>query len=280
MNETGFYHTVSKCCHGVLHSLVRRSRNNYIPARRCVADTVDFFGLSYSIYLLGGLLVQLGVAGGSVELVADSVVLSGQIGGLRLKSSNVLILLLQLSLEQSDLLVGVVGGRQLGLDLGVGGTLELVDEVSGVDELNYQRVGSVQNERQEEGESAQVHVSLAVELSGLELGSFGGHQVALVFAGGSIDRDSVHSVDGVDEEDQNEHKSELEAQPQLVQNLQLGQRQEKLPSNLLGKRGHQQQEGGHLRHQNGENKSVVECHGQLVDSRVYSIECSGETEYI
>lgn len=109
-----------------------------------------------------------------MKLIAQATILITQALTLLLQNLNILIALAELLLQRGDfaqltrlaeLLVRLIVGGLLaaqGLDFGFQ-TQRVEDE----------RVGAVQDEGEEEGEAAEVHVALGVELAGLDFHAFG-----------------------------------------------------------------------------------------------------------
>lgn len=173
--------------------------------------------------------------------------------GLLLESLDVLILLGKLLLETGDFTNITSLSELLGL-LGVlVGALVLLDALLQAKDLEDHNVGSVEDEREEECEAAEVHITLGVKLPGLHLHALVPHNLstggveevshsvsqhsqlvrgrgeeknvrsAVTLTGLSeLDLDPVDSVDGVDKQDQNKNESDLETILKLCYNGILG----------------------------------------------------------
>lgn len=198
------------------------------------------------------------------ELLGQLIVLPVQRTSLLLERLDVLVSLLDLLLQVRNLAGITSGGKLLGL-LGVlVGTLVLLDSLLKAKNLEDHDVGSVQNQGQEQGEAAEVHVALGVELSGLDLQSFVTHDcsysITTVGNGGKFDLDPVDPVDTVDKE--NEDEDERDLQPILQFCDQWVLRNEGKHSPLDGEwHGEDEEhEQCHLCHEQHEHQSVVERH--------------------
>jgi hypothetical protein len=114
--------------------------------------------------------VLLGDAIVGADLVAEPVVLVGKTLALLLHGLKLAVLLPQGLLELRDLseLAGITETRLALLALGIasGKTLVLLLKTQDFEDHG---VGAVEDEREEEGEAAKVHVALGVELAGLDL---------------------------------------------------------------------------------------------------------------
>lgn len=112
------------------------------------------------------LSVIIGLTG---NLVTQTVVFAGKTLTLLLQGLNVTVLRIELLLQTSDLAgVSSLGkaGRILSTSLLV--ALEDLDLVFKAKNLKDHGVGAVEDKRQEKGEAAEVHVTLRVELPGLD----------------------------------------------------------------------------------------------------------------
>lgn len=180
----------------------------------------------------------------SADLVTKAVVLVGKTLALLLKSLNVTVLLLELLPELANL-AKVTGVGKLGGVLAVGRLLALEDLVLFLETKDIQDhgVGAVENQRQEEGEAAEVHVALGVELASLDLHALGTSNDSgtadtsvlllyscligqmslpssvLVLAGlGQLNLDAVHAVDTVNEQDQYKDECDLHESVSIREN--------------------------------------------------------------
>lgn len=141
--------------HGiVLCWQVHRTRRSLVPRPRVAATT--------------SLFVLLGSVVGRADLVSETVVLVGETLSLLLECLNVLVLLLELRLQLRNL-AKIAGLAELvrGLVARGGVTLESLVLLLKTQDVKDHDVGAVENERQEEGEAAKVHVALRVELASL-----------------------------------------------------------------------------------------------------------------
>lgn len=113
-------------------------------------------------------------------LLTEVVVLAAQALSLLPQRLDIAVLLLNLGTEAGDL-AGLAGRGQLLrlLSLAVG-ALVLLKLLLETQDFQDHDVGAVQDEREEEGEAAEVHVTLAVELAGLDLEAFVTHNRAVV----------------------------------------------------------------------------------------------------
>ena len=164
------------------------------------------------------------------DLVAHAVVLLLHLLDLLLQVLHVTILGSELVLELTNL-TGATNLLERGALLGACLSLvvlELLLEAEGVENHN---VGAVEDEREEQGKSAQVHVALRVELAGLDLhaldatktglpgGSISQCCVSEIFVNlpslrvvaeaGELNLNSVDAVDAVYEEDEDEDERYL-----------------------------------------------------------------------
>jgi hypothetical protein len=118
-----------------------------------------------------GLSVLLGGGiGGARDLVTKTVVLGGETLSLLLKSLNVTVLGSKLLLQTADL-ANAAGLVELGV-LGAIGTLHLSVLKLETEHLKDHGVGAVEDQGEEEGKTAEVHVALRVELASLDLHAF------------------------------------------------------------------------------------------------------------
>ena len=117
------------------------------------------------------LSVLLGNAvGGARDLVTKAVVLGGETLSLLLESLNVTVLGSELLLQAADL-ANAAGLVELGVLRSIG-TLHLSVLKLETEHLEDHTVGAVEDQREEEGEAAEVHVALRVELASLNLHAF------------------------------------------------------------------------------------------------------------
>lgn len=124
------------------------------------------FASNLSVLLRGGV--------GRRDLVSETVVFGGETLALLLKSFDVTVLGSELLLEAGNLanVTGVVetasalalGNRRVALH----GSVLLLE----AKDIKDHGVGAVEDEREEEGEAAKVHVALGVELAGLDFHAF------------------------------------------------------------------------------------------------------------
>lgn len=117
------------------------------------------------------LSVLLGDAvGGARDLVTKTVVLGGETLSLLLESLNVTVLGSELLLQTANL-ANAAGLVELSV-LGSIGTLQLSVLKLETENIEDHTVGAVEDQREEEGEAAEVHVALRVELASLDLHAF------------------------------------------------------------------------------------------------------------
>lgn len=129
-----------------------------------------------NLHALPALAVDLG----TTVLLSELIVLLGKLSALLLESLKVLVLVSNLLLEAGDL-AGITGGGKLLALLGVLlGTLVGAELVLQAHDLDNHDVGAVQDEREEEGKSAKVHVALGVELACLDFETVVTHDSATV----------------------------------------------------------------------------------------------------
>lgn len=129
-----------------------------------------------NLHALPALAVELS----TTVLLSELIVLLVKLSALLLESLKVLVLVSNLLLEAGDL-AGITGGGKLLALLGVLlGTLVGAELVLQAHDLDNHDVGAVQDEREEEGESAKVHVALGVELACLDLETLVTHDSATV----------------------------------------------------------------------------------------------------
>lgn len=116
------------------------------------------------------------------------------------------------------------------LALGLGVTFVALDFLFETEGVEDHAVCAIEDEGKEEGETAEVHVALGIELARLHFHAFGaGHCrtisvsvwidwdgmgvircSALVFAHGEFDLDTIDTIDAVNEEDQDEDEGDLD----------------------------------------------------------------------
>lgn len=112
----------------------------------------------------GHLFVLFGFLGlGGLVLVAEVVVALVQLLALLLEGLEIQVLLGELLLEGGDLIRGL-DGRVLVAVVGADALLE-------ADNVLDHDIGAVENQGEEEGEAAEVHVALGVKLAGLDFGA-------------------------------------------------------------------------------------------------------------
>lgn len=117
---------------------------------------------------LGALFIFVALLGG--DLIAQSVVLASQPLTLLLEVLDVTILGFNFFLKSTDLADRASfgdAGRVFATGLLV--AVEDANAVLKTKDLEDHGVGAVEDEREEEGESTQIHVALRVELAGLDL---------------------------------------------------------------------------------------------------------------
>jgi hypothetical protein len=167
------------------------------------------------VHFLDALPALTGLLGSSV-LVAELIVALVKLLTLLLEGLEVLLLDLKLLSETGEL-TGLAGGSELLGLLGVVlGTLVRADLVLETHHLDDHDVGTVKDERQEEGEAAKVHVALRVELAGLDFETLVTHDggtsstVLSLFGGsGKFELDTVDTVHAVHKEDQDKDEGNL-----------------------------------------------------------------------
>lgn len=116
------------------------------------------------LHLLGDTILL-----GTAVLLSKLVILAVERGGLLLEGLDVLVTELDLALEAGDL-TGVTGHGELRGLLGVlVGTLELLELLLETEDLENHDVGAVEDQGEEESETAEVHVALGVKLASLDL---------------------------------------------------------------------------------------------------------------
>ena len=130
----------------------------------CDALTVLGCGASDLSVLLGD------AVGGARDLVTKTVVLGGEALSLLLESLNVTVLGSELLLQTADL-ANAAGLVELSV-LGSIGTLQLSVLKLEAEDIEDHTVGTVEDQREEEGEAAEVHVALRVEFASLDLHAF------------------------------------------------------------------------------------------------------------
>jgi len=210
-------------------------------------------------------LAALAVLLGGLVLVTELVVALVELLALLLQGLEVLVLLGELLLEGSKL-TRLSGDGELLTLLGVlVGTLVGLDAVLKTHDLHDHDVGAVQDEGEEEGETAEVHVALGVELASLDFETLVTHDtgsslLSVLSGRHELNLNAVDSVDTVDEENENEDKGDLHPILDLGNDRVLGDEGEKLALDVEWHGDDEHHEEAHLRHQEDEDKSVVERH--------------------
>lgn len=122
------------------------------------------------VFVATHLPILLGGAVGAGDLVTHAVVLAGQTLGLLLKVRNIAVLGLKLLLQAANL-ASVTSPAEGSRVLLVAGGLaaERLDLLLEAQDIEDHDVGAVENQRQEQGEAAEIHVALRVEFAGLHL---------------------------------------------------------------------------------------------------------------
>ena len=165
------------------------------------------------------------------DLVAHAVVLLLHLLDLLLQVLHVTVLGSELVLELANLTgaTDILERRALLACLSLV-VLELLLEAEGVENHN---VGAVEDEGEEQGKSAQVHVALRVELAGLDLHAFAAGNgavkllvyccvifcrnrnipsgTALLLGHGKLELHPVDAVDAVNKQDEDEDKCDLQS---------------------------------------------------------------------
>lgn len=117
---------------------------------------------------------------GSSVLLGQVVILLLEALRLLLEGGNIAVLGLKLAAQSSDL-TSLTGLSELGALLGVAvGTLVLLDLLLQTEDVEDHDVGAVEDEGEEQGEAAKVHVALRVELACLDFEALVAHDGAIV----------------------------------------------------------------------------------------------------
>ena len=132
---------------------------------------------------------------GSV-LVAELIVALVELLALLLQSLKILLLLGKLLLERGELTRLSSNGELLALLCVLVGTLVGAETVLETHDLHDHHVGAVENEREEEGEAAEVHVALGVELAGLDFETLVAHDGTAVKGRSVIIADTAGKEEG------------------------------------------------------------------------------------
>jgi len=158
------------------------------------------------------LLLWDGVLGG--DLVTHAVILLGHIGHLLLQVLHIAVFGCELLLEFANL-SRLASLLKTGTKLGTTRlSLQSLDFFLKAENIEDHDICSVENEGKEEGESAEVHVTLRVELASLNFHTLGTTEntrsltVALGLSS-ELDLDAVDAIDRVDEKDENEYEGNL-----------------------------------------------------------------------
>lgn len=155
-------------CHsGKRSGIDHHLRSVYSPTTKLP----PFSSESGSLFVLlgGSILLRLGI------LLRQGIVLAVQTSGLLLEVLEVLVLLGQRLLKTSDLTRLPGHGELLGLFGVLVGALVVLDLLLKTQDLENHNVRPVEDEGEEKGEAAEVHVALGVELAGLHLETFVAH---------------------------------------------------------------------------------------------------------
>jgi len=168
-----------------------------------------------------------------VEVVTHPVVLLAEPVGLLLQHIDVAIPLLQLILQTADLSdITSIGELLLRLVASKLVAVEALDLLLQTQDVQDHGVGAVEDEGEEEGEAAEVHVALGVEFAGLDLHPLAASRgsmkssvcgavplwiellslhsdASLALGLGKFDLNAVNAVHRVDEEDEDEDESDL-----------------------------------------------------------------------
>lgn len=132
--------------------------------------------VSNSLFILAG---ASGGLGGSV-LLGQLVVLLLEALRLLLEGGDIAVLLIELAAEGADL-ASLAGLGQLGALLGVAvGALILLELLLKAKDIEDHHVRAVEDEREEQGEAAEVHVALRVELARLDFEALMAHDGAVL----------------------------------------------------------------------------------------------------
>lgn len=143
-----------------------------------------------------------------------------QLLALLLERLEVLLLGGELLLEGSHLIRGL-DGQVLVAVVGANALLK-------ADDVLDHHIGAVEDQREEEGEAAEVHVALGIKLAGLYFGALVAEDDSSTAASSLLHRlsqfhlDTVDTVDRIDEEDEDENKGNLEPVLNLTDGLVLG----------------------------------------------------------
>lgn len=124
---------------------------------------LDFGAMNLSVLLGSAVRVAR-------NLVTETVVLGREALGLLLEGLNVTVLSSKLLLQTADL-ADALGLVELGV-LGSVGALQLSVLKLETEDVKDHAVGTVEDQREEEGEATEVHVALRVELASLDLHAF------------------------------------------------------------------------------------------------------------
>lgn len=200
------------------------------------------------------------------NLVTQVVVFPSKALSLFLQSVDITLLGLKLLLQTSNLThvtslcktSGILAARLLV-------AFEKLDTVFKAEGLKDHGVGAVEDKRQEESESTEVHVALRVELAGLDfraVGTEGGtsHISTLFREGGHLQLYPVHPVDAVNEQDEDEDKCDPQTILQLRDYRAFRDEGEKLTPDSEGKGYDQAHEDAHLEDEKAKDKTVVKRH--------------------
>lgn len=218
------------------------------------------------VHFLDALPALTGLLSSSV-LVAELVVALVELFALLLEGLEVLFLKLELLSETGEL-TGLTGGSKLLSLLSVVlGTLVRADLVLETHHLDDHNVGTVKDERKEEGEAAKVHVALRVELAGLDFETLVTHNgststmLSLFRGSGELELDTVDTVHAVNKEDQYKDEGNLHPILNLGDDGVLGNKGEDLSPDAEGHGEDQEHEHAHLEDEKHKDESVVERHG-------------------
>ena len=109
-----------------------------------------------------------------VVLDAQLVIFSLQTLGLALHGFQLLVFLLELLLEFTNLVCAVTSGKLLSfLSAGLRVSLVHLDLLFQTEDIEDHAIGAIKNQGEEQSESGQVHVALRVEFASLDLHTVG-----------------------------------------------------------------------------------------------------------
>jgi len=198
-----------------------------------------------------------GAASGTSNLVTHVVVLFLHALDLLLQVLHVAVFASKLFLEVRDLAdtTNVLRRLAIGCLCVALKDLDLLLETKNIEDHD---VGAIQDERQEKGETTEVHVALRVELACLDFhaldASKAGVSAALLVAhAAEFDLYTIDPVDAVNEKDEDEDESDLHAILQFRHDWTLRDEGEELTAPCEWQRNDESTEDDHLCHQEEEN---------------------------